>query len=218
MNAQIRPDRTAGAAPGAGAAPARRYVPRPFETEGFGKLSAATMAQHLDLYQGYIVQTNAVLDSLAGLDKVGGEMLEDPARPAESLARRLSFELGGVLLHELYFGQYLPAACEPTGSFDRLLKQNFGSAEQWHAAVRALAKTRGNGWVATLFDVERGYLHNVWINSHDLHVPAGLRPVFVLDLWEHAYLADYGVKGRGEYVDAALQAAVPACLDSRIDA
>ena len=195
----------------------RRYMPRPFAMEAFGKLSAATIAQHLDLYQGYIVQTNAVLDAQSALDKVGGEMLEDPARPAESLARRLSFELAGVTLHELYFGQYLPASCEATGAFEEVAQENFGSLDQWHGAVRALARTRGSGWVATLLDAERGHLHNVWIASHDLHVPAGLRPVFVLDLWEHAYLADYGVKGRGEYVDAALQAAVMPCLDARVE-
>ncbi len=216
MNAQIQQKSGIGSQD-AGTTPVRRYVPRPFEMEGFGKLSAASIAMHLDLYQGYIVQTNAVLDSIAGLDKMGGELVEDPARPAEALARRLSFELSGVILHEMFFGQYLPANCEATGAFERAACQNFGSVDQWQGAVRAIAKTRGNGWVATLYDAQRTYLHNVWIASHDLHVPAGLRPVFVLDLWEHAYLADYGVKGRGEYVDAALQAAVMSCLDARVD-
>src|SRR3954469_6686374 len=76
----------------------RKYLPKVFELEGFGKLSAASIQGHLDLYQGYVVQTNAILDSIAGLEKIGGELLEDPARPAESLARRLSFELSGVML------------------------------------------------------------------------------------------------------------------------
>ena len=47
--------------------------------------------------------------------------------------------------------------------------------------------------------------------------PAGHRIVFALDLWEHAYMDDYGVKGRDDYSEAALQATALACLDARID-
>jgi Fe-Mn family superoxide dismutase len=197
--------------------PVRKYVPKVFELEGFGKLSAASIQAHLDLYQGYVVQTNAVLDSLARLERAGGELVEDPARPAESLARRLSFELNGIVLHELFFEQYLHGTSGSTGSFERAACFNFGSFEQWQASVRAVARTREIGWVVTVFDEQRSFLHNVWVGSHDLHVPANHRVVFVLDLWEHAYLGDYGVKGREEYVDAALGEVCRECLDLRID-
>ncbi len=198
-----------------GLLPARRYQPKPFEIETFGKLSEATQGTHMDLYKGYVMQTNAVLDSIATLGQVGGEMIEDPARPAEGLSRRLSFELGGLTLHELYFEQFLPRAEDTNGCFEKIAQENFGSIEQWKTAVRILAKTRGVGWVVTLFDASRGYLHNVWVGSHDMHVPAGMRPVFALDMWEHAWLADYGLKGREEYVEAVLRAASVLCLDTR---
>jgi superoxide dismutase, Fe-Mn family len=217
MNAQVNPHAGTLSAQDGGVAPARRYVSKPFDIQSFGKLSNACVAAHLDLYQGYVVHANAVLDSIALLDRVGGELLEDPARPAESLARRLSFELGGVVLHEMYFSQFLGCEAQSSGSFERMARQNFGSIEQWMASVRLLAKTRGIGWVVTLFDSDRGYLHNVWVASHDLHVPVGFDPVFVLDLWEHAWLPDYGVKGREEYVEAALHAVSMSCLDHRID-
>jgi len=197
--------------------PVRKYLPKVFELEGFGKLSKASIQAHLDLYQGYVVQTNAVLDSIAALEKVGGELVEDPARPAESLAHRLSFELNGIVLHELFFEQYLHGSGTSSGSFERAVCFNFGSFEHWQASVRAVARTRGAGWVLTVYDEQRSFLHNVWVGSHDLHVPAGHRVVFVLDLWEHAYLEDYGVKGREEYVDAALGEVCRECLDSRID-
>jgi len=198
--------------------PVRKYLPKVFELEGLGKTSAASMQAHLDLYQGYVVQTNAVLDSMAGLEKMGGELVDDPARPAENLARRLSFELNGITLHELFFEQYLRgSAPASSGSFERAACFNFGSFDKWQASVRAVAKTRGAGWVVTVFDEQRSYLHNVWVASHDLHVPVGHRPVFVLDLWEHAYLLDYGVKGREEYVDAILCEVCRECLDARID-
>ena len=196
--------------------PLRKYVAKPFEIEAFGKLSAATLDTHMGLYQGYVVQTNSVLESMAQLDKVGGELLEIPVRPAEALARRLAFELNGITLHELFFEQYLKDVHPESGAFERAAAQNFGRVEQWRGSVAALARARGPGWVVTAFDEGRGYLHNFWIDMHQLSVPAGLRVVFVLDLWEHAFLADYGPKGRGEYVDAALQAACMGCLDARI--
>ena len=198
-------------------APVRRYLPKVFDLKGFGKLSRASIDAHLDLYQGYVVQTNAVLDSIAALEKVGGELVEDPARPAESLAHRLSFELNGIVLHELFFEQYLHGSAGASGSFERAACFNFGSFEQWQASVRAVARTRGTGWVLTVYDEQRSFLHNVWVGSHDLHVPAAHRVVFVLDLWEHAYLNDYGVSGREEYVDAALGEICRECMDARID-
>lgn len=194
----------------------RKYVAKPFEIKPFGKLSAAAIEAHLGLYQGYVVQSNSVLESMAQFDKVGGELMENPVRPAEGLARRLSFELNGVTLHELYFEQYLKATTADTGAFERAAEQNFGRVEQWQTSVAALAKARGPGWVITALDEGRGYLHNFWVDMHHLYVPASLRVVFALDLWEHAYMTDYGVKGRGEYVDAALQATCMACLDARI--
>lgn len=196
--------------------PVRKYVAKPFEVEAFGKLSAAAIDAHLGLYQGYVVQTNAVLESKAQLDKMGGELMENPVRPAESLARRLAFELNGITLHELFFEQYLKGLHSETGAFERVAAQNFGRVEQWRSSVSALAKTRGPGWVIAAFDEGRGYLHNFWLDMHHLYVPAGLRVIFVLDLWEHAYMTDYGAKGRGEYVDAALHATCMGCLDQRI--
>jgi superoxide dismutase, Fe-Mn family len=199
-----------------GAAPIRRYAPKAFELTAFGKLSPASITTHLDLYQGYVVQTNALLERIATLDQAS-EGTEEAARPAEALSRRLSFELSGVILHELFFSQYLACAAAATGAFELAACHNFGSVEQWKAAVRRLGRTRGPGWVVTLFDPQQEFLHNLWVGSHDLHVPVGLRPIFALDLWEHAWLADYGIKGRDDYVEGALLAVSIPCLDARLD-
>jgi Fe-Mn family superoxide dismutase len=184
--------------------------------QAFGSLGAAAIDTHMALYQGYVAQSNAVIEAMAFPDS-GGER-EDPARPAEALARRLSFELNGVTLHELYFEQYVKAGSAGDGAFERAAGGSFGQIGQWRSSISALAGTRGSGWVITALDEGRGYLHNFWIDIHHLNVPAGLRVIFVLDLWEHAYMADYGAKGRAAYAEAALQAADMACLDARIGA
>jgi Fe-Mn family superoxide dismutase len=195
----------------------RKYVPKTFEAPLFGRLSAASVDVHLGLYQGYVTQANTVLETMTQRERLEGNQVNTLTITPESLARRLSFELSGVVLHELFFEQYVQLAHEGSGAFERAACHNFGSVEKWKAGVRALSKTRGPGWVATVLDEQRDYLHNVWISLHELYVPAGHRVVFVLDLWEHAYLTDYGVKGRDDYSEAALQAASMACLDARID-
>ncbi|HXC59398.1 MAG TPA: Fe-Mn family superoxide dismutase [Steroidobacteraceae bacterium] len=196
--------------------PVRQYVARSFEPPLFGKLGNASVTAHLGLYKGYIDQTNTVLESITQRDRLESAHADHLAAP-ESLARRLSFELNGVVLHELFFEQYLPVTHEGSGAFERAACHNFGSVERWKSGVRALSKARGPGWVVTVHDEQRDYLHNVWIALHELYVPAGHRIVFALDLWEHAYMPDYGVKGRDDYSEAALQAASLPCLDARMD-
>jgi Fe-Mn family superoxide dismutase len=197
--------------------PVRKYVSKPFDSPSFGKLTAASVNMHLELYQGYVTQANAVLESIAQRDRLESSQTNPLTVSPGSLAKRLAFELNGVMLHELFFEQYLAGAHEGSGAFERAACHNFGSMDKWKAGVLALAKTRGPGWVVTVLDEQRDYLHNAWIALHELYVPAGHRIVFVLDLWEHAYLSDYGTKGRDDYSQAALQAAAVSCLDGRID-
>jgi Fe-Mn family superoxide dismutase len=66
-----------------------------------------------------------------------------------------------------------------------------------HAA--ALSKLRGIGWIVVLHDPVRNVLYNAWTDLHHLSVPANLRVVLALDLWEHAYLLDFAPAQRGNY-------------------
>jgi len=55
---------------------------------------------------------------------------------------------------------------------------------------------RGIGWVILYQDVHTGKLINFWINKHDVGHPAGGNPLLVMDVFEHAYMIDYGLKKR----------------------
>ena len=199
------------------APPLRKYVSKPLEPSLFGKLSDGSVQAHLDLYRGYVAQTNAVMDSITQRERLEPGQVNALTASPGSLAKRLAFELNGIVLHEVFFEQYLPATHEGSGAFERAACHNFGSLDKWKSGVRALSKTRGPGWVVTVLDEQRDYLHNAWIALHELYVPAGHRIVFALDLWEHAYLTDYGTKGRDDFSEAALQAVSMGCLDARID-
>ena len=59
---------------------------------------------------------------------------------------------------------------------------------------------RGIGWVVLYFD-ETGLLNISWINEHDVGHLAGAKPLLVMDVFEHAYITDYGIK-RADYIEA----------------
>jgi Fe-Mn family superoxide dismutase len=84
----------------------------------------------------------------------------------------------------------------------KTLCESFGSLEGWRNDFDALANVRGIGWTVLFQDPADGRLTNQWIELHHQSVPVGLKPLLVLDLWEHAYLLDYKPADRSEYVEA----------------
>jgi len=44
-------------------------------------------------------------------------------------------------------------------------------------------------------------MFNSWINEHDTGHPAGCLPLLVMDVFEHSYMTDYGLKKAG-YIEA----------------
>ncbi len=64
---------------------------------------------------------------------------------------------------------------------------------------------RGIGWVILYHDPLTGRLFNWWVSDHEVNHPVGLRPVLVLDVFEHAWMVDYGAGEKGKYVEAFLE-------------
>jgi Fe-Mn family superoxide dismutase len=60
---------------------------------------------------------------------------------------------------------------------------------------------RGIGWAILYQDPTSGKLFNQWINEHDVGHPAGCNPLLILDVFEHAFMIDYGLK-RADYIAA----------------
>lgn len=59
---------------------------------------------------------------------------------------------------------------------------------------------RGIGWVILYQDFINRKLMNLWINEHDAGHLAGCNPVLILDVFEHAFMVDYGLK-RADYIE-----------------
>ncbi len=163
--------------------------------EGF---SQTLLNNHFTLYQGYVTNTNKLLESLAGMLKEGKVGTPEYAE----LKRRQGFEFNGMRLHEYYF-ENLGGKGSPdrSGKLGKKLGDDFGSYEDWEKDFRGTAAMRGIGWAILYQDNVTGRLINQWINEHETGHFAGGIPILVLDVFEHAFMIDYGLK-RADYIEA----------------
>jgi len=163
--------------------------------EGF---SETLLRNHFTLYQGYVTNTNKVLEALGAMLAAGKTGTPEFAE----LKRRLGWEFNGMRLHELYFENLGgKGALDPGSALGRALAAEFGGIDKWEADFRAAGAMRGIGWVVLYRDPAGGRLLNQWINEHDVGNLAGCDPILVMDVFEHAFMIDYGLK-RADYIAA----------------
>jgi len=190
------------------------YEPKNFDsllgTDGF---SDALLKNHFTLYQGYVANTNKLADAISAIAKDGKTTTPEYAE----LKRRFGWEFNGMRLHELYFGNLVKGGKAP-GSGSKLAKQfssDFDSYENWEKDFRATGAMRGIGWVILYFDPFAKRLFNVWINEHDVGHLSGAIPLLVMDVFEHAFMLDYGLK-RADYIGAFFKALDWGAVEKRL--
>jgi Fe-Mn family superoxide dismutase len=185
----------------------KRYAPRDYsKVRGLTGISDKQIEEHLKLYEGYVKRTNALSEKLQGMCAEGKASGADPVYA--ELTRRLGFEYGGMVNHEYYF-ENLTAGAQaepPAGSkLRKAIEASFGKYETWLADFRGVATMPGIGWAFTFQDPSTGWLSNHFVMLHENNVPAGFRPILVMDGWEHAFMRDYLATERGKYLDAFLK-------------
>jgi Fe-Mn family superoxide dismutase len=159
-------------------------------------LSETLLKNHFTLYQGYVTNTNKVADILATMLKEGKTATPEYAE----LKRRMGFEFNGMRLHEYYFENLGgKAPLDKAGKFTKKVAEAFGSYEAWEQDFRATGAMRGIGWVVLYQDNVTGGLFNQWINEHETGHFTGCAPILVMDVFEHAYMIDYGLR-RADYI------------------
>jgi len=163
--------------------------------EGF---SETLLKNHFTLYQGYVTNTNKVLDALSLMLKEGKTSTPEYAE----LKRRLGWEFNGMRLHEYYFENLGgKGTIDASGRLAKKIAESFGSYDDWVKDFKAVGSMRGIGWVALYQDPSDGRLINFWINEHDVSHPAGGNLILIMDVFEHAFMIDYGLK-RADYIEA----------------
>jgi len=173
------------------------------DLRGLDGISDNQIAEHLKLYAGYVKQVNALNTELAEMRARGQASGTNPE--FAELTRRLGFEYNGMILHEYYFSN-LRRAAEPVPSGGSGLAQalidSFGSVDQWIKDFHAVGEMRGIGWAILFEDPVTDRLSNHWISLHQEGIPAGFKPLLVMDVWEHAYMRDYQATDKKKYIEA----------------
>ena len=163
--------------------------------EGF---SETLLNNHFTLYKGYVTNTNKLMDTLAAMLKEGKVGTPEYAE----LKRRMGWEFNGMRLHEYYFDNLGGKKdLDKSGKLGKKLAEDFGSYEAWLQDFKGTGTMRGIGWTILYQDNLSGKLFDQWINEHDAGHPAGCIPILILDVFEHAFLTDYGLK-RADYIEA----------------
>ncbi len=177
--------------------------------EGF---SETLLKNHFTLYQGYVTNTNKLMDLLAAILKEGKVGTPEYAE----LKRRMGFEFNGMRLHEYYFDNLGgKGVLDKSGKLGKKLAEDFGSYEDWGMDFKGTGTMRGIGWTILYQDNITGKLFNQWINEHETGHPAGCIPILVMDVFEHAFITDYGLK-RADYIEAFFKNINWGAVESRL--
>ena len=176
-----------------------QYTPKNFSRlTGMNGFSKELLENHFKLYNGYVAKTRMALDTLH-------EMLKSEKQDSYEfgeLKRRLGWEFNGMRLHELYFD-----ALGGNGRLDmnstlaKKITEQFDSVDRWMVDFKSTGKMRGIGWAVLYLDQTTGKLIDFWINEHDGGHPGGCTPLLIMDVFEHAFMLDYGLD-KSAYIEA----------------
>lgn len=161
-------------------------------------LSQQLLTNHFTLYQGYVTNVNKIAEL--------AESLEPGSPMSSEMRRRFGWEWNGMRLHELYFENLskTPAKLEDQPKLSKKIVEGYGSIEKFTDDLKNLFSMRGIGWGVVYFDQSTNMIFSNWVNEHDAGHLAGCTPLLVVDVFEHAYILDYGIK-RPDYIEAIMK-------------
>jgi len=154
---------------------------------------------HSKHHQAYVNGANAILQRL---DKARKENIEIDVK---STLKELSFNIGGHLLHSIFWGNLAPpskGSGKPGGVLGEALDKEFGSFERFKKEFsQAAVSVEGSGWAALTLCKQTGRPIIMQIEKHNANVYPMFRILMVLDVFEHAYYIDYK-NDRAKFVEA----------------
>jgi len=175
------------------------FMAKTFDIPKLTGISEKNIEEHLKLYKGYVNNTNLIFNKIS-------ELKSDPEKNAfvlGELQRRFGFEFDGMRNHEYYFSALSVGKKEinKNGELYKKIEKEWGTYENFLAHFKFVATTRGIGWTILYFDKMTDKLIISWIDEHHLGQLTGLSPILCLDMWEHAFVADYQPSGKKQYIE-----------------
>ena len=176
-----------------------KFEEQKFNIGALKGISAKNIEEHLKLYSGYVKNANLIGEKLGEMWKDGAEKHQ---YEASELVRRFSFEYNGMRNHEVYFKSLSDGASSlSNGPLKKKIEETQGSFDTWLSIFKMLAMTRGIGWAIMWYDKKENRLLNTWVDEQHLGQLQGCTPILALDMWEHAFVADYQPSGKKQYIE-----------------
>jgi superoxide dismutase, Fe-Mn family len=172
----------------------RELKPALLEMDG---ISRASVEAHYKLYEGYVNKRNEILGRLGEIDLATANQVYSEVR---ALKVDLTFAIGGVKNHEIYFEHLAGGGGAPDGLIGELIERDFGSVDDWRADLKATGMG-GRGWAWTAYDWDEQRLFNYIGDAQNTFPIWNATPLVALDVYEHAYFLDYQTD-RASYIDA----------------
>ncbi|WP_317065967.1 superoxide dismutase [Methanoculleus caldifontis] len=172
------------------------YAPDALEPQ----ISREQLSLHHDKHhQAYVTGANANLEKLEKARQEGSEV------DMKALLKELSFNIGGHILHTLFWPNLAPAGKggggKPGGALADLIEREWGSFDRFKAEfTKAAASAEGSGWAALAYCTLTDRPMIMQIEKHNNHVYPTFKILMVLDVWEHAYYVDYR-NNRAGFID-----------------
>jgi Fe-Mn family superoxide dismutase len=172
----------------------RQLKPRLYELDG---ISRESVEAHYKLYEGYVAKRNEILGALSDLDLSTANQVYSEVR---ALKVDLTFAIGGIKNHEIYFEHLGGDGGDPVDAIGDLIERDFGSVAAWRADLTATGMA-GRGWAWTAYDWDEGRLFNYLGDAQNTYPIWNATPLVALDVYEHAYFLDYQTD-RASYIEA----------------
>ena len=178
---------------------ALKVEPKIYNLEGLPGLSHRQLSEHYTLYVGYVNKFNEIQTLLETVDYSKANQTYSDLR---SLKIGENFALNGIKLHEAYF-ENLGMDQPFTGKIQQTIEATFGNYESFQAKF-SFCGIASRGWTILSLDLNYGNAAINCLDAHDVGYFVNTYPLLVMDVYEHAYMIDYGIK-RADYIKAFFQ-------------
>ncbi|HSB38217.1 MAG TPA: Fe-Mn family superoxide dismutase [Gaiellaceae bacterium] len=172
----------------------RQLKPALLELDG---ISRESVEAHYKLYEGYVNKRNEIMGKLGELDLAAANQVYSEVR---ALKVDLTFAIGGIKNHEIYFEHLGGGGGEPDDLIRELIVRDFGSVADWRTDLKATGMG-GRGWAWTAYDWDEGRLFNYIGDTQNTYPVWNATPLVALDVYEHAYFMDFQTD-RASYIEA----------------
>ena len=174
--------------------------PLPFrETDLVPYMSVETVRTHHDKHLGtYIANLNKLIVGTEYANMDLGEIIMKSH--GDKNATKIFNNAAQIFNHEFFFN------CLGRGNnfIPDLISDAFGGAAEFKEKFKSVANdVFGSGWVWVVMRPDKKF-EIIATKNAETPITDGLKPVLVLDLWEHAYYLDYHNR-RAEFIENFLE-------------